>query len=192
MSGHGPDPRAVPGHNGGPSMDDGRRFRAHMWARAQAERKEAQLPLALLRLRIARAKELGISYADYAAIRATSGRDVSGYLISSNALGVFSNAAPPSVRVSDRLAALRHVLRIGLAHPPLDPRALLDRVAGLDLAFPAPPLLGTFAEIRAALAQAQGRLPAAGLVAVTALGLERDWVTAGRLAGSLPAEALFG
>ncbi|MCA1337047.1 hypothetical protein [Pseudooceanicola marinus] len=173
-------------------MEAGRRFRTHMWARAQASRAEAKLPMAIHRSRIARAKELGLSYSDYSAIRATSGRDIAGYLISSNALGVQADRVTPQASVTERLMALRHVQRVGLAHPPLSPAALLERVAGLDLAFAAPPLLGSWPEIRAALARAQGRLPAAGLVAITALGLERDWVTAGGLAGSLPAEALFG
>lgn len=186
------DSRATIGHNQGPTMDGGRQFRLYSWSRAQASHREAQLPLAIHRMRIARARELGLAYSDYARIRASSGRDVSGFLISSNALGVFSNAAPPQPRITERLQALRHVLRIGLAHPPLDPRLLLKRVAGLDLAFAAPPLLGTFAEIRAALSRAQGQLPAASLVAVTALGLEQEWLAAGGLGATLPAEALFG
>ena len=124
-------------------MEAGRRFRTHMWARAQASRAEAKLPMAIHRSRIARAKELGLSYADYSAIRATSGRDIAGYLISSNALGVQAGRVPPQASVTERLMALRHVLRVGLAHPPLSPAALLERVAGLDLAFAAPPLLGS-------------------------------------------------
>ncbi|MGI3166227.1 hypothetical protein [Pseudooceanicola sp. 200-1SW] len=180
-------------------MAAGRQFRTHMWARARASRAEAKLPLALHRARLARARELGLSYADYSAIRASAGRDIAAYLISSNALGVYAiagraggGAGAEAELVSERLMSLRHVRRIGLAHPPLTPAALMERVAGLDLAFAAPPLLGSWAEIRAALARAQGRLPAAGLVAITALGLERDWVAAGGLGGSLPAEALFG
>ncbi|MBR9765001.1 MAG: hypothetical protein GYB53_16115 [Rhodobacteraceae bacterium] len=190
--GDGGRPWAGIGHNQGPSMDAGRQFRVHAWTRAQASHREARIPVAIHRMRIARAKELGLSYADYCRIRATSGRDIAGYLISSNALGVQSNAAPVAPRITEKLLSLRHVLRIGLAQPPLDPRLLLERVAGLDLVFPAPPLLGSFPEIRAALARAQGRLPAAGLVAITALGLEAEWVAAGGLGGALPGDALFG
>ncbi|MBT9383459.1 hypothetical protein KM176_06280 [Pseudooceanicola sp. CBS1P-1] len=180
------------GHNQGPSMDPGLRWRIHSWTRAKAQHPEARLPVAVVRMRIARAKELGLSYADYAALRRSAGRDVAGYLLSSNALGVLKPGQAASNAVRERLEGLRHVRRIGLAHAPLSPEALLEQVGALDEVWPAPPLLATFARQRAVLARAQGRLPAAGLIAVTALALESDWLAAGRLGGILPAAALFG
>ncbi|NIZ10154.1 hypothetical protein [Pseudooceanicola sp. HF7] len=173
-------------------MDDGRSWRIHAWKRAQAQHQSARLPVEIVRLRMARAKELGLSYRDYAAIRASSGRDVSAYLISSNAMQVYSNAAPPPDHVAARLARLRHVRRIGLAMPPLVPEALMDCVENLDAAFAAPPLLASFPRMRDALSQAQGRLPAAGLVAVIGHALEGEWAAAGRLGGVLTSDRLFG
>ncbi|QPM90075.1 hypothetical protein [Pseudooceanicola algae] len=179
------------GHNLGPSMDPGHAWRVHQWTKARQQHSEAHLPVELVRLRIARARELGLRYRDYAAIRAVSGRDIAGYLISSNALGVYAHHTAPQEGTVERLEGLRHVRRIGLALPPLRPEALLDGVAGLDAVFAAPPLLGAFPRMRDALARAGCGLPPAGLVLISGHALERDWVAAGRLGGALGAEALF-
>lgn len=180
------------GHNNGPVTEAGRRARILAWKRALEERADADLSPDVIRRRVRRARELGLSYKDYASIRLAAGRDIGAYLFSSNALGVFANGGPPPAKVTACLAALRDVRRIGLAVLPLTPADLAARVPHLDAVFAAPAPYGGNAGMRAALALAQGKMPAASLVAVTALPREDEWMMAGRLGGVLRADTLFG
>ncbi|KAA2316311.1 hypothetical protein DL237_08735 [Pseudooceanicola sediminis] len=180
------------GHNQGPVSQAGRRARILAWKQALDDRTETERSPEVVRRRVKRARELGLSYAVYASIHMTAGRDIGAYLFSSNALGVFANGGPPPAKVTARLAALQGVRRIGLAVPPLTPDQLAERVPALDAVFAAPAPYGGNAAMRQALALAQGKMPAASIVAVTALPREDEWVMAGRLGGVLRADSLFG
>lgn len=87
------------GHNRGPALDPGLRWRTHCWRKARAETFRTPPP-EVLRRQVARAAELGLSWRAYFAIRVGSGRDVAAYL----AMGVL----PPGGAA--RLAGLRGVL----------------------------------------------------------------------------------
>ncbi|WP_235905806.1 hypothetical protein [Pseudooceanicola pacificus] len=185
-------PLPGPGHNLGPSMDDGRAWRVHAWSKARAARPEARLPVEIVRMRKRRAAELGLDYRTYASVRSYSGRDISGLLFSSNALGLFATHQRLPDAVADRLRALHQCRRIALLHPPLDPVALADRLESLDRLYRAPRLLGSWPAMRDAMARVQDGLPAAALVLIGAAPLERDWAGAGRLGGYLDAARYFG
>jgi 3,4-dihydroxy 2-butanone 4-phosphate synthase / GTP cyclohydrolase II len=90
------------GHNKGPTMEAGYSWRKHSWTKAR-ENLLPTLPIEVVRLRVKRAKALGLPYKTYASVRASSGHDVIGFLFSSNALDL--------LRAQDRLAADR-ALRI--------------------------------------------------------------------------------
>jgi hypothetical protein len=64
------------GHNGGPTMEAGYGFRKVAWKKARASLLPT-LPLEIVRVRVARAKRLGLPYRTYATIRATSGHGTS-------------------------------------------------------------------------------------------------------------------
>ncbi|EAQ01960.1 hypothetical protein OB2597_01045 [Pseudooceanicola batsensis HTCC2597] len=178
------------GHNNGPAMDAGRTWRVHAWRRAKANMASARINPTTVRRHLARARELGLSYRDYAAIQTTAGRDVCGFLFSSNALDLaFGRHRVPEARAG-KLDAVRDAARIALVHAPIPPHAVEAANPVLDAAHPAPPLLTRFSRMKSALAHAQGRLPASGLV-VVGMGLEEEWVAAGRLGAFLPAEAYF-
>ena len=178
------------GHNNGPAMDAGRTFRVHQWRRAKANMAAARLNPAPVRRHIARARELGLSYRDYAAIHASAGRDVCGFLFSSNALDLaFGRHRMPEDK-ADRLGAVRHAARVALVHAPVSVEAIGQTNPELDAAHRAPHVLSSFPKMKEALSDVQGRLPASGLV-VVGMGLEADWVTAGRLGAFVPAEAYF-
>lgn len=179
------------GHNKGPAMDEGRAWRVHAWRRAKANMSAARLSPATVKRHVARAKELGLSYRDYAAIQATAGRDVCGFLFSSNALDLAFGRHRVSQPKEAQLEAIRHAARIALVHAPLTPQTVAEANAALDAAHRAPRFLSSFPQMREALRDAQGRLPANGLV-VVGLGMEAEWVTAGRLGGFLTAEQFFG
>lgn len=179
------------GHNNGPAMDAGRSWRVHAWRRAKANMSSARLNPATVKRHVARAKELGLSYRDYAMIQASAGRDVCGFLFSSNALDLAFGRHRVSQPTAEKLEAIRHALRIALVHAPLAPDQVAEANAALDAVHRAPRFLTSFPQMREVLAEAQGRLPASGLV-VVGTGLESEWVAAGRLGAFLPAEAYFG
>jgi hypothetical protein len=179
------------GHNRGPSLEGGASWRKHCWTAARAQLLPT-LPIEVVRMRVRRAKELGLDYKTYAGVRAATGHDVVAFLFSSNALRV--SVLRPAMP-GDRVAKLAEVRceRMALVVSPLTPGLLeVTNPVVLDWAFPAPYALATFGEMRERLRAALGRLPSDQVLLVGDLALERDWCAAGRLAGYLPAERYFG
>ncbi len=179
------------GHNGGPSLEGGVSWRRHCWSRARAQLLPT-LPIEVVRLRVRRAKELGLDYKTYASVRASTGHDVVAFLFSSNALRVaVTRPALPLDRAA-RLAAVTGAGRIALAVRPLSSSAVLAaNAAVLDAPHDAPFALAQFGEVREALRAAMGRVPSDQVILVGDMALEREWCAAGRLAGYIPAERYF-
>ncbi len=180
------------GHNSGSGGDPGRGWRRHCWRRARADLLP-HLPIEVLRNRVRRARELGLDYRSYAALRAASGHDVVALLFSSNALRVLDREPrlPPGRRA--RLEAIEGAAVIGLAQAPLRPETLAQVVGRLDAAHAAPALLASFRAQRVALRAAldPGRLPGDRVVLVGDHRLEAEWCAAGGLAGYVAAERYF-
>ena len=180
------------GHNGGPPMGPGMGFRRHAWRQARRALLPT-LPLEVVRLRVARARALGLDYGVYAGIRASTGRDVTAFLFSSNALRLFP--PEPDLRDEPRSAlAASHALRLLAAHAPLEAEDCARRAAGLDLPFaaagPAPRFADAPAALRRtleALVRAAGQ-PRDAVLVIGDTAFERGWSPAARLAGYLPAE----
>ena len=178
------------GHNGGPSLAGGVSWRRHCWSAAR-EALLPTLPIEVVRLRVKRAKALGLDYKTYAGVRAATGHDVVAFLFSSNALRVSAlRPAMPEARAL-KLAEV-HCGRLALAVAPLAPGMVEAANPVLDGVHPAPYALAGFGEMRAVLRAALGKLPGDQVILVGDLALERDWCAAGRLAGYLPAELYFG
>jgi hypothetical protein len=178
------------GHNRGPSLEGGVSWRRHCWSAARA-RLLPTLPIEVVRLRVRRARELGLDYQTYAGVRAATGHDVVAFLFSSNALRVsVSRPAMPEARAL-KLAEVQ-CGRLALAVMPLTPGQLEAANPVLDGAHPAPYALAGFGEMRERVRAALGKVPSDQVILVGDLGLERDWCAAGRLAGYLPAERYFG
>jgi len=151
----------------------------------------ARLSPATVKRHVARAKELGLSYRDYASIQASAGRDVCGFLFSSNALDLAFGRHRVSQPKAEQIEAIRHAARVALVHAPLTPAQVVEANAMLHAAHRAPKFLTSFPEMRAVLSDAQGKMPASGLV-VVGMGMEAEWVTAGRLGAFVPADRYFG
>jgi hypothetical protein len=178
------------GHNCGHSMEGGVSWRRHCWSAAR-ERLLPTLPVEVVRLRVKRAKALGLDYRTYAGVRAATGHDVVAFLFSSNALRV--SVLRPAMP-EDRAAKLAEVAcgRLALAVAPLTPGMVAAANPVLDGVHPAPDALAWFGEMRGRVRAALGKVPSDQVILVGDLGLERDWSAAGRLAGYLPAERYFG
>jgi len=173
------------GHNRGPSMEGGQAWRTHCWSKARKSLLKT-LPIEILRVRVARAAEIGLDYKAYASIRASSGHDVIAFLFSSNALRVLpKDKVMPEDRVL-KLDAMQNVERFAACHAPL--KAVPDMPS-----FTAPNFSHTWGETRAIILGEvyQRNLPRDGVVVVGDTSHERAWSEAARLAGYVSAEQFF-
>jgi len=173
------------GHNRGPSMEGGQAWRAHCWTKARKSLLKT-LPIEILRVRVARAAEIGLDYKSYASIRAASGHDVIAFLFSSNALRVLpKNEVMPEDRVL-KLAAMKNVDRFAACHAPIKSVPEMP-------SFTAPNARHTWGETRALiLGEIHKRaLPRDGVVVVGDTSHERALSEAARLAGYVSAERFF-
>ena len=181
------------GHNSGPTMEGGHSWRKHAWGRARADLLP-RLPIEVLRLRVARAKELGLPYKTYASVRASTGRDVVGFLFSSNALRLLKEERLAADRAL-KLDSLKNCSRVAIIHRPFNPEDILRANAPvLDGAMSAPGFTARWSDIRQRMLEAAltAKAPADGLLLVGDTTLEREWSAAGRLAGYLTAGQYFG
>jgi hypothetical protein len=182
------------GHNGGPSMEPGFGFRKLAWGKARKSLLKT-LPIEIVRVRVARAKRLGIDYTTYASIRAASGHDVVAFLFSGNALEMTPRWLTLPNHVTERLERLGGAAdRLAAIYAPAHPHALLSANPDLlDHAAPAPRFTESWSAMRdriQGMVRERG-LPADGVVLVSATAVEREWCAAGKLAGAIPADRFF-
>ncbi|MBF9047714.1 hypothetical protein LSUCC0031_11370 [Rhodobacterales bacterium LSUCC0031] len=182
------------GHNGGPSLEAGFGFRKLAWTKARHALLPS-LPLEVVRLRVARAKRLGLPYQTYATIRATSGHDIVAFLFSGNALDLRPGAVALDAAVAQRLADLAgQADRVAAIYAPTDPASIEAAHPGLFAAVGrAPGFTASWRETRDGLRAllAARRLPRDGVVLVSATEIERGWTGAAGLAGSIDRATFF-
>lgn len=178
------------GHNRGPSMEKKAGWRRYAWKRARADLLP-KMPIEVVRLRVKRARELGIDYKAYAGIRATTGRDVIAFLFSDNALRLAKDAKLPKDRKA-HLEALIDADCMGLVHAPLHPDMVIAQNPVILRAGMAPLVHASWQETRARLLSVMHKTPADGIVVVGDTWAEKEWCATARLAGYLSAEHYFG
>ncbi|MEQ8366596.1 MAG: hypothetical protein RIB61_07800 [Roseicyclus sp.] len=183
------------GHNRGPSLEAGFGFRKLAWTRARAELLPA-LPLEIVRVRVARAKRLGLPYKTYATIRASAGQDIVAFLFSGNALDLRPGEVRLSGPVADRVMKLDGAAaRLGAIYAPARAEAVLAANPGaLDATDVAPAFTLPWGRIRADLRGMIRRegLPPDGVVLVSATAIERGWCGTAGLAGVVDRDLFFG
>lgn len=178
------------GHNGGPALD-GASWRSHCWRQARTSLLPV-LPVEVVRLRVKRAKALGLEYKTYAGIRATTGRDLIAFLFSSNALGVFRDGAelgqgrPAKL---DRIDISRH---LGCG-PGIGAEHLAARISA-ESTFAIPAFGSDWSQMRHEVKswlRAQN-LPGDAVLMIGETAHERELMTAGGLAGFVDGANYFG
>ena len=183
------------GHNGGPTMEQGHRWRTYQWRKAQKALMPKTIPLAVVKMRVRRAAELGLDYKAYAAIRQATGRDICAFLFSSNALGILFEGASriPQARVA-KLEAVKDAGRLALVHLPHDPAQIAAAEEVIDAATRAPDLRMPWSGLRAHLGDfvRSRKLVGDQVVIVGDTILEAEWTAAARAAGYVSAERYFG
>lgn len=186
------------GHNQGPSFEPGRAWRRHAWKVAR-EALVPRLPIEIVRRRVARAKELGLAYPQYASILLGSGRDIVGFLFTCDAIGLrLARTLELPRPVAEKLGGLARCDRLLLADCAGDPERLRERLAAALIPFAAagnaPGEGAGLPEGRRAIRAVLDplKLPSDAVVMIGTRAAERDWADAARLAKFLPAEHYFG
>jgi hypothetical protein len=185
-----------PGHNGGPTLEPGARWRRHCWQAARTALLP-KLPIEIVRLHVKRAADIGLDYKTYAGVRATTGHDLVAFLFSTNALRLLREGDRMADREAEHMAAVTGIGQLLAVQPPLDPAHVRQMLAGqgvaVDAAGRAPGLAQNWRETRALLLSllAEVRAPADRVLLIGETALERDWVGAARMAGFLPADRYF-
>ncbi len=182
------------GHNQGPEME-GVAWRTRCWSVARRQLLPS-LPIEVLRRRVRRAKEVGLDYKTYATLRATSGRDILAILFSTNALRLIRAEQSLGPEWAAKLAAIKDTQRRALTIAPLTPASLERIVAApdavLDSAAAAPLVHASWSQAARDMDAARPvGMPADALLLVGDTALEREWSTAGRLAGYVTAARFF-
>lgn len=186
--------RAGIGHNQGPTLEAGHKWRAFQWQKARDAAMPKAVPLMVVRMHVARARALGLDYPTYAAVRKATGRDIMGLLFSSNALQVVRAEAPmiPVAR-GDVVAAVEGAKRLALVHAPLHVTAVEAANPMLDHVAAAPKFTQSWGEMRDHLGASmqKARLSGDQVLIIGDTGFERSWATAARAAGYLEAPRYF-
>ena len=173
------------GHNSGRYAATGQGWRRFAWTQARRDLLP-RLPVEVVRLRVKRAKALGLPYKTYAGVRASSGHDLVGFLFSSNALCVVRAGAEMPAAIAGKLSALDRCDRVGVTH--------LRQLNGpLDAVDRAPAPFAPWATIRdriKAIAAERGAQADRFLV-IGETAAEREWAEAGMTAGYLAAADYF-
>lgn len=183
------------GHNKGPTLDAGYSWRKHSWSKARADLLP-KLPIEILRRRVKRAQELGLPYKTYASVRASTGRDVVGFLFSNNALRVLRAHDRIAPRHADKLRSLVSVEKLALSHATVSVENLMARAGEAGVALrvsEAPRFNAPWQSIRSAVSVPlrDAGLPGDGVLVVGDTTHERLWCDAGRLAGFLSSDTYF-
>ena len=177
------------GHNSGREAATG--WRRFAWREARGALLP-KLPVEVVRLRVKRAKELGLPYKTYAGVRASTGHDLIGFLFSNNALRVVKAGQTIPEAREIKLASLVRTERIGLVHAPLSP-SVLAKAEVIDRAVPAPAFQLSWSEMRANFRTLFGEIgqPGDRFIIVGDQAIERDWVPAAQAAGYLSSDEFF-
>lgn len=184
------------GHNGGPSLEGGKTWRAHCW-RAAREALLPKLPVEVVRLRVKRAKEIGLDYRTYAGVRAATGHDLVAFLFSTNALGLLRDQDRMRAEEAAKLAGLSGIGRLVAVQPPLDPLGVAATLAGQSVpviaasAAPGPSDNWRASRERLLALAAAARTPADRILVIGDTALEAEWAATARMAGYLPAARFF-
>lgn len=184
------------GHNNGPTMEPGARWRAHCWGKARKDLLP-RLPVEVVRRRLKRAREIGLDYSTYATVQASTGRDIVAILFSTNALRLLREGqALDALRVA-RLAAINGCERRALAIAPLTADAVFAGITVrhgpvLEAAVTAPDWHANWPEtVRALNGARPARVPSDAVLLIGDTAIERGWTAAGRFAGYLEADRYF-
>lgn len=184
------------GHN----SETGGGWRRYAWKRARADLMKNKVPLQIVRIRVRRAAELGLSYPQYASILMGSGRDITAFLFTVGGLELrLRRELGLEARIREKLATIcgTRLAVLGPAEEDAEAfRSELQSAAGVVFcaAGNAPEPGADWSRGRAAVTGVlrELRLPGAAVVMIGADGgPDPGLAVAGRLGGFLPGRLYF-
>jgi hypothetical protein len=181
------------GHNQGPTLEPGQTYRTFQWRQAQRALMPNTMPLMIIRIRVMRARELGMDYQTYASVRQASGQDILALMFSSNALRVIGPGAKMPDAEERALKAVKAAKKLALIHAPQTPPAVLQANPVLDASDVAPKFTDSWSDMRERLARfvCAQKLPSNQVLIIGDTALEREWATAAKAGGYLSAHRYF-
>lgn len=187
------------GHNQGPSLDSGQGFRRFAWKKARADLLGNKVPLQIVRMRVRRAQELGLSYPQYASVLMGTGRDITAFLFTVDGLQLrLRRELEMPGRVKDKLQGLTNTDLLSFApsgENPQEFRMELSDVAGVPFVQTAaePTPSANWGEAKAAIRAVLDpiKLPGGAVIMVGDKTAQAEWATAGRLARFLQSHEYF-
>lgn len=187
------------GHNKGPALEAGFGWRKHCWTQARRDLVGTKVPLEIVRIRVKRAKALGLSYPQYASVLLGSGRDIVGFLFTVDGLQLRlrKRLEIPS-EVNSKLTRIEACQLLSLAPSGENPDAFLVELNAVSdapfvssAAEPKPD--GSWSESQRAIREAlmPMKLPPKAVVMIGARESEAAWANAGKLAKFIPSDQFF-
>lgn len=193
-------PKFCIGHNNGPAIKTGLGWQRHCWTKARNELMGKSIPVEIVRIRIRRARELGLAYPQYASIMLGTGRDIVGFLFTVDGLHLrLRKRLEMPDHVQDKLQSLRKCSLMAFAPSGENPDAFrkeLQQVSGRPFATSAPEPEGDInwttarRAIRAALDPL--KLPSDAVVMIGTRDAEKQWAASGKIARFIPASEYYG
>ncbi len=193
-------PKRRIGHNNGPSMKTDLGWQQHCWGKARKNLIGKAIPIEVVRMRIKRARELGLAYPQYASILLGTGRDIVGFLFTVDGLHLRLRKRlemPDFVR--DKLQSLDKCTLTALAPSGEAPDAFrmeLQQVAGAPFASSAaqPEAGASWPKARCAIRAALDplKLPGDAVVMIGTRDVEKQWAAAGKMARFIAASDYYG
>jgi len=188
------------GHNKGPSMKTGLGWQQHCWRKARKDLMGKAIPIEIVRMRIKRARELGLAYPQYASILLGTGRDIVGFLFTVDGLHLRlrKRLEMPDV-VQDKLQSLNKCTLMAFAPSGEAPdtfRMELQQVAGTPFASsaPEPETDASWPKARCAIREVLDpmKLPSDAVVMIGSREVEKQWAAAGKVARFIAASDYYG
>ncbi|WP_421749495.1 hypothetical protein [Cognatishimia sp.] len=151
------------------------------------------IPLSIVRMRMARAKELGMDYKTYAKVRQASGQDILALMFSSNALRIVGSGAKMPAAEDAALQSVRNAKKLSLVYPPNTPQSVLRENIPLDAADIAPYFTDSWSIMRQKVSRLihEQRVPSGSVLVIGDAPLEHEWPVAAKAAGYLTSAEYF-